>query len=106
MKGPRLRPDLTRVDVMAQIAEKIRAVSARARHAAIAPQSRLSEDLALDSLDLVAVLVELQDHFGVEIDLDEASGPRRVADLAATLSAPMPPAARTVRARDARPFHV
>jgi acyl carrier protein len=93
MKDSRLRPDLIRADLMAQIAEKIRAVSAKARQAAIEPQSRLSEDLALDSLDLVAVLVQLQDHFGIEIDLDEVPELRRVADLAATLSAGMPPAA-------------
>jgi acyl carrier protein len=93
MTDSRLRPDLIRADLMAQIAEQIRAVSAKARQVAIAPQSRLSEDLALDSLDLVAVLVQLQDHFGIEIDLDEVPELRRVADLAATLSAETPPAA-------------
>ena len=93
MKDPRLRPDPNHTDVMTQIAEKIRGISARARQAAIEPQSRLFDDLALDSLDLVAVLVELQDHFGIEIDLDEVSELRRVADLTATLTAALKPAA-------------
>ncbi len=93
MKDPRRQPDSIRADVMARTAETIRAVSAGARQAAIEPDSRLSEDLALDSLDLVAVLVELQDEFGVEIDPDEVSEFRRVADLVAALSAEVQTAA-------------
>ena len=39
----------------------------------------------LDSLDLVAVVIQLQDRFGVEIDPDEISSLQTVGDLAASL---------------------
>lgn len=73
-------------DVMTAIAEAIRSVSARARQASIAPGSLLMEDLALDSLDLVAVVIRLQDEFQVEIDPDEITALRTVGDLAASLN--------------------
>lgn len=66
-------------------AEAIRAVSARARDSAISAHSLLLEDLALDSLDLVAVVIQLQDQFHVEIDADEITAIRTVGDLAASL---------------------
>ena len=72
-------------DVTSAIAETIRGVSARARGMAITPESRLLEDLALDSLDLVAVVIQLQDRFDVEIDPDELPSIQTVGDLAASL---------------------
>lgn len=72
-------------DVTATIAETIRGISARARAMAITPESRLLEDLALDSLDLVAVVIQLQDQFAVEIDPDELPAIGTVGDLAASL---------------------
>ena len=47
----------------------------------ITPGSLLLEELALDSLDLVAVILQIQDHFGVEIDPDEIPNLRSVDDL-------------------------
>ncbi|WP_158633523.1 acyl carrier protein [Tautonia sociabilis] len=44
-------------------------------------QSRLVEDLGLDSLDLVAVLMRLQDEHGIELDLDVVPEFRVVSDL-------------------------
>jgi acyl carrier protein len=67
------------------IAEAIRSVSAKARGTSIAADSLLMEDLALDSLDLVAVVIHLQDQFQVEIDPDEIPSIRTVGDLAASL---------------------
>ncbi len=72
-------------DTTTAIAETIRSVSARAREATITRESLLLEDLALDSLDLVAVVVELQDRFDVEIDPDEITAIRTVGDLADSL---------------------
>jgi acyl carrier protein len=77
---------ISRPDVLETIAEAIRAVSAKARSAAITPDSLLLEELALDSLDLVAVILNLQDEFQVEIDPDEIPQLRTVADLAASLA--------------------
>ena len=52
----------------------------------ITPESRLVEDLAIDSLDLVGLILQLQDHFDVVIDDDAVSNLCRVADLAAYLA--------------------
>lgn len=69
------------------IAGAIRSVSKRTQTMTITAGSLLVEDLALDSLDLVGVLMKLEDHFGIEIELDEVTGIRSVADLAAHLEA-------------------
>ncbi len=68
-------------DVIAVIADIIRSVSAKAREVSITANARLLEDLALDSLDLVAVVLRLQDHYEVEIDPDELPAVTRVGDL-------------------------
>ncbi len=81
MKPPTHRAD----DTTTAIAETIRSVSARAREAVITPESLLLEDLSLDSLDLVAVVIDLQDRFAVEIDPDEVATLRTVGELAASL---------------------
>jgi acyl carrier protein len=75
-----------RPDMLDTIADAIRSVSAAARSATITPNSLLLEELALDSLDLVAVILNLQDHFEVEIDPDEIPNMRKVADLAASFA--------------------
>ncbi|MGP0062920.1 MAG: acyl carrier protein [Isosphaeraceae bacterium] len=72
-------------DKMDTISETIRSVSAKARGTTITTDSLLLEDLALDSLDLVAVILRLQDEFGVEIDPDEITILRSVGDLVASL---------------------
>jgi acyl carrier protein len=72
-------------DETTAIAEVIRGVSAKARGVAISADSRLLEDLALDSLDLVAVVIQLQDQFAVEIDPDEIASIQTVGDLASSL---------------------
>jgi acyl carrier protein len=72
-------------DMTGAIAEAIRTVSAKARAVTITADSLLLEDLALDSLDLVAVVIQLQDQFHVEIDPDEIPSIRNVGDLAASL---------------------
>ena len=72
-------------DVTTAIAETIRGVSAKARGMTVTADSRLLDDLALDSLDLVAVVLQLQDQFAVEIDPDEIPALHTVGDLAASL---------------------
>ena len=85
MKSTIDRAGVLPADVTTAIAETIRTVSARAREIAITPDSRLLEDLALDSLDLVAVVIQLQDQFEVEIDPDEVTAIRTVGELADSL---------------------
>jgi len=48
--------------------------------------SRLVEDLAIDSLDLVGVVLQMQDQFDVVIDEDAVPNFCRIIDLAAYLS--------------------
>ncbi len=73
--------DSQNADVIAVIADIIRSVSAKAREVTITSNSRLLEELALDSLDLVAVILRLQDHYEVEIDPDAIPAITRVGDL-------------------------
>jgi acyl carrier protein len=68
-------------DMLSTIAESIRSVSPKAREVSILPGSLLLEELALDSLDLVAVILDIQDRFQVEIDPDEIPNLRCVDDL-------------------------
>ena len=63
------------------IAGAIRSVSRRTQTMAITADSVLIEGLALDSLDLVGVLMKLEDHFGIEIELDELPNIRTVQEL-------------------------
>jgi acyl carrier protein len=46
----------------------------------------LLDDLGIDSLDLLAVILQLQDHFEVVIEPDAVPNLCRVADLAAYLA--------------------
>lgn len=67
------------------IARHARAVSSVAGRAQIGPDSRLIDDLALDSLDLVSLLVNIQDELGIELDLEDLGGVRTVSDVVALL---------------------
>ena len=52
------------------------------RPRSITADSRLVEDLAIDSLDLVSVLLKIQDHFDIAIDDEDVPNLRLVSDLA------------------------
>jgi acyl carrier protein len=82
-----------RNELMAAVGEAIRSVSVKARTMPITSASLILEDLALDSLDLVAVIVHIQDHFGVEIDPDEIPNLRSVDDLVSSLKSQIQAAA-------------
>lgn len=68
--------------VTAAIALCVRQAARVKPHVAIEPETRLVEDLAIDSLDLVGVYLQIQDEFGVDIDDQDVPGLRTVADLA------------------------
>jgi len=78
--------DSPQMEILAGITEAIRSVSAKSREVVITAHSLLLEELSLDSLDLVAVILQLQDRFQVEIDPDEITTLRRVEDLVASLT--------------------
>lgn len=69
------------------IAEAIRSVSKRTQTIAITNGSLLVEDLALDSLDLVGVMMKLEDRLSLTIDLDSVGNVQTVGDLGAHLNA-------------------
>ena len=56
------------------------------RGLAIGPETRLVEELDLDSIDLVGVTMRLEDRFHVEIDVQDIKHFRCVSDLMAQLS--------------------
>jgi acyl carrier protein len=63
----------------------IHTVSAKSKQTEITPQSLLLEELALDSLDLVRVIMLVEDRYHIAIDLDEIPKMKRVSDLTAIL---------------------
>ncbi len=67
------------------VSDLIRSVSAKAKDKVITKDSLLLEELALDSLDLVRVIMLMEDRYRVAIDLDEVSNMKCVADVARTL---------------------
>ncbi len=68
-----------------EVAEIVRKAAHIPQGVPIRDDSRLFDDLRLDSLDLVAVILQLQDHFEVVIEEDVVPHLCRVADLAAYL---------------------
>jgi acyl carrier protein len=69
------------------ISGAIRSVNKRTQTMAITAGSRLVDDLALDSLDLVGVLMKLEDHYQIKIELDEVPNIETVAELGGHLTA-------------------
>ena len=72
--------------VLAGVCEIVRRTAKIPPSVMIHPDSRLVEDLAIDSLDLIHLILQLQDHFEIAIDEDAVANLCHVADLAAYLS--------------------
>ena len=73
-------------ELIAIVVEAIRSVSPKARQVSITPRTLLLEELALDSLDLVAVILQIQDQFELEIDPEEIPDLRSVEDLVSSVT--------------------
>ena len=68
--------------------EKIQAMLAEALNLPIekiAPEAKIVEDLGADSLDVVELLSQLEDEYGITIPDDEVESLITVADVAAEL---------------------
>lgn len=76
-----------------EITQIIRAVAKVPPNAPISPESRLIDDLGIDSLDLVGVFLKIQDDYDVVIDDDDVPSLRNIRDLAAYVSRRRPSAA-------------
>ena len=74
------------VELFPVVVDLIHSVSAKARKLEITPQSLLLEELALDSLDLVRVIMLIEDRYHIAIDLDEIPKLKQVHDLTTILS--------------------
>jgi acyl carrier protein len=72
--------------VIAEVAEVVRRAAKLAPTLLIQGDSRLIEDLGIDSLDLVSVFVTIQDEYDVVIEDDDVPKLRLVSDLAAYLT--------------------
>ena len=68
--------------LVAEVAAIVREAAKVPPHVAISGESSLVEDLAIDSLDLVGVLLAIQDHFDIVIDDDVVPSLRRIDELA------------------------
>jgi len=73
--------------LIAEVAGIVRLAAKIPARVPIGADSRLVEDLAIDSLDLVGVILTFQDHFEVVIEEEDVPNLCRVADLVACLSA-------------------
>ena len=68
--------------LVTEVAGIVRQAAKVPPHVTIAAESYLVEDLAIDSLDLVGVLLAVQDHFDIAIEDDVVPSLRRIVDLA------------------------
>jgi len=74
---------MTESPLIVSLTSLVRSVAKLPAAARIDPESRLVEDLGIDSLDLVGVFVKIQDEYDVLIDDDDVASLRTVEDLAA-----------------------
>jgi acyl carrier protein len=81
-----MTPTLSEPCLFAEVVDVIRKAAKVPACVPITPGSRLVEDLAIDSLDLVGLILQLQDHFDVVIEDDDVPNLCRVADLATCLA--------------------
>jgi acyl carrier protein len=72
--------------LVAEVAGIVRQAAKVPPHVVIVGESRLVEDLAIDSLDLVGVLLAVQDHFDIVIDDEVVPSLRRIGDLAESVA--------------------
>lgn len=63
---------MDRADVLSRIREHL-AAELEADPGSIGEQTRFREDLEADSLDLVELTVELEDHYGIRIPEEQAA---------------------------------
>lgn len=67
----------------AQVTEVVRVTGKVSPTALVTAESRLVEDLGIDSLDLVAVFLQVQDRFDVLVDDADVPAPKTIGDLVA-----------------------
>lgn len=76
-----------------RLVELVRSVAKIDPEIAIGPETRLVDDLGVDSLDLVGVILQIQDDFQVSISEDDVPALQKLGDLARYLEERVPAAA-------------
>jgi acyl carrier protein len=74
-------------NLLAQLIATVRKAGRIPRDVTITADTCLVDDLQIDSLDLFAVLIAVQDRFDLEIDVEDMPELNRVGDLALYVSA-------------------
>jgi acyl carrier protein len=64
-----------------ELSDSVRSIARISADIPIRADSRLVEDLGIDSLDLVSIVLSAQENYGVPIDEDEVANFRTMADL-------------------------
>ncbi|MGO9463482.1 MAG: acyl carrier protein [Isosphaeraceae bacterium] len=72
--------------VLAEVIDAIRTSAKLGPAIPVTPELRLAEDLAIDSLGLVGLILEIERRFAVVVADDELIGFRTVSDIVAYLS--------------------
>jgi len=67
--------------LLTELADSVRTIARISSDVLISSESRLVEDLGIDSLDLVSIVLTAQENYGVAIDEDEVATLRTMADL-------------------------
>jgi len=67
--------------LLTELADSVRTIARIPSDVLISSESRLVEDLGIDSLDLVSIVLTAQENYGVAIDEDEVATLRTMADL-------------------------
>ncbi|WP_406696121.1 acyl carrier protein [Singulisphaera sp. Ch08] len=78
---------MTDPTLLAEITAIVRQAGRIPNQLVVTAESRMVEDLNIDSLDLVNVVLKIQDHFDVAIDDEDMPDLRRVSDLATYVAA-------------------
>lgn len=72
---------MTDPNLLAQLVATVRKVGRVPREVPITADTCLVDDLRIDSLDLFAVLIAVQDRFDLEIDVEDMPDLNRLGDL-------------------------
>jgi acyl carrier protein len=79
--------------IVTELAEIVRSVAKLDPDVAVTAESKLVDDLGIDSLDLVGIFLQVQDRFDVVVDEDDIPQLRSLGELAGYIGQRLPSAA-------------
>jgi acyl carrier protein len=77
---------MTDATLVAELADMVRTIAEIPPGVAITAESRFSEDLGVDSLDMVAIVFSVQDRYGIKIGEDDLPALGGMSELASYVS--------------------